>query len=156
MMHAPLSLSPPSQCVRDSTRDVNVYAVLPPPTSYFDQLNSLERKIPSHEVQVAFKWKDAFDRGSLFGGRISLTVSSLAYEKACVLFNLGAISSIIAADQNVDSEDGMQKALKRLQLASGVFSQLKTSVVGLIQTDPTPDLEPDTLSVLSGQSRHEN
>lgn len=45
-------------------------------------------------MQVAFKWKDAFDRGSLFGGRISLTVSSLAYEKVCVLFNLGAINSV--------------------------------------------------------------
>ncbi len=43
----------------------------------------------------------------------------------------------------------MQKALKKLQLAAGIFAQLKTSVVGLIQTDPTPDLEPDTLSVLS-------
>lgn len=55
----------------------------------------------------------------------------------------------VAADQNVESEDGMQKALKKLQLAAGIFAQLKTSVVGLIQTDPTPDLEPDTLSVLS-------
>jgi len=61
--------------------------------SYYDQIASLEQKIPAQEVQVPFKWKDAFDRGSIFGGRISMTVPSLAYEKACVLFNVGATSS---------------------------------------------------------------
>jgi programmed cell death 6-interacting protein len=38
--------------------------------------------------------------------------------------------------------------MKHLQLASGLFTHLKDSVVGLIQQDPTPDLEPETLGVL--------
>jgi programmed cell death 6-interacting protein len=42
----------------------------------------METKIPAHEVQIPFKWKDAFDRGSLFGGRLSLsTMSNLKMRK---------------------------------------------------------------------------
>lgn len=57
----------------------------------------------------------------------------------------------VAADQNLDSDDGLQKALKKLQLAAGIFLHLKESVVGAIQQDPTPDLDPETLGVLAGE-----
>lgn len=41
--------------------------------SYYDQLCELEAKIPAGELQVAFKWRDAFDKGSIFGGKMSLS-----------------------------------------------------------------------------------
>jgi len=116
---------------------------------YYDQLVALEQKIPTSEIQVAFKWKDAFDKGTIFGGRISLTVASLGYEKACILFNIAALSTQIAETQNMDSEEGLQKANKKLQSAAGIFLQLKEGVMGAIEQEPTPDLEPEALSVLS-------
>ncbi|KAG5675004.1 hypothetical protein PVAND_004944 [Polypedilum vanderplanki] len=115
---------------------------------YYDQLNALEVKIPVHEFQVPFKYKDAFDKGSLFGGRASLTLSSLAYEKVCVLFNIAALQSAIAANQCFDSDDGLKTAAKLFQQAAGIFSHLKSAAPALGQ-EPTPDLSPDTLHVLS-------
>lgn len=116
---------------------------------YHDQLVCLEQKIPASEIQIPFKWKDAFDRGSIFGGRISLTVSSLAYEKVCILFNYAALCTQIAECQNLDHEEGLQKANKKLQAAAGIFTLLKDRVVAAVEQEPTPDLEPETLSVIS-------
>jgi len=116
---------------------------------YYDQLHSLEHKIPTQELQIPFKWKDAFDRGSIFGGRISLTVPSIAYEKVCILFNYAALATQISEAQNLDSEEGLKTANKKLQVAAGIFSALKDRVVGAIEQEPTPDLDPETLSVLS-------
>ncbi|XP_049821414.1 programmed cell death 6-interacting protein isoform X2 [Aethina tumida] len=116
---------------------------------YYDQIVALESKIPAQELQVPFKWKDAFDKGSIFGSRISLTVSSLSYEKVCVLFNIAALQSAVAAQQSIENDDGLKLAVKLLQLSSGIFQHLKNHVMLLIQQDPTPDLNPDTLGALS-------
>ncbi|CAG9798578.1 unnamed protein product [Chironomus riparius] len=116
--------------------------------AYYDQLNALEVKIPIHEFQVPFKYKDAFDKGSIFGGKASLTLSSLAFEKVCVLFNIAALQSSIAASQCFDSDEGLKTAAKLFQQSAGIFSHLKSAAPALGQ-EPTPDLSPDTLHVLS-------
>lgn len=116
---------------------------------YYDQLSALEGKIPAQELQVPFKWKDAFDRGNIFGHKASLTISSLSFEKVCVLFNIAALQSAVAAAQSTESDDGLKLAAKLLQQAAGIFNHLKSTVMLSIQQDPTPDLNPDTLGALS-------
>ncbi|KAK6631602.1 hypothetical protein RUM44_006131 [Polyplax serrata] len=117
--------------------------------SYYDQLVLLESKVPAHEVQIPFKWKDAFDKGSIFGTKIGLTICSLSYERVCVLYNIAALQSAVAASQLLDSDDALKLAAKLFQQAAGIFSHLKAAVVVAIHTEPTPDLNIDTLNALS-------
>ncbi|KAL1491587.1 hypothetical protein ABEB36_012162 [Hypothenemus hampei] len=116
---------------------------------YYDQLVALEGKIPPQELQVPFKWKDAFDRGNIFGHKASLTIPNLSYEKVCVLFNIAALQSSVAGAQSTENDDGLKLAAKLLQQAAGIFSHLKSTIMLSIQQDPTPDLNPDTLGALS-------
>ncbi|XP_052739941.1 programmed cell death 6-interacting protein [Bicyclus anynana] len=117
--------------------------------SYYDQLASLESKIPPQEVQIPFKWKDAFDKGSLFGGRMSLTISSLAYERMCILFNMAAMQSTIAAQQPLDTEDSLKLAAKLFQQAAGILNYMKGNIMMAVHQETTPDLNPDTLNALA-------
>lgn len=116
---------------------------------YYDQLVVLENKLPAQEVQIPFKWKDAFDKGSIFGAKIRLTISSLAYERVCVLFNIAALQSAVAASQSLDNDEGLKLAAKLFQQAAGIFAHLKATVMVAIHQEPTPDLNPDTLHALS-------
>uniref|UniRef100_A0A8C3YAY6 Programmed cell death 6-interacting protein n=1 Tax=Catharus ustulatus TaxID=91951 RepID=A0A8C3YAY6_CATUS len=118
---------------------------------YYDQLCSVEPKFPFSENQVCvtFTWKDAFDKGSLFGGSAKLALASLGYEKTCVLFNCGALASQIAAEQNLDSDEGLKAAAKHYQFASGAFQHIKDTVLSALNREPTVDISPDTVGTLS-------
>ncbi|XP_050432887.1 programmed cell death 6-interacting protein [Adelges cooleyi] len=119
--------------------------------SYYDQISALEAKVPPSEVQIPFKWKDAFNKMTSFfaNGKVNLTMSSIAYERICVLFNIAAQQSAIAATQNFENDEGLKLAAKYLQQSAGIFNCLKTTVMSVIQQDPTPDLNPDMLAMLS-------
>ncbi|XP_069070966.1 programmed cell death 6-interacting protein isoform X1 [Pleurodeles waltl] len=118
---------------------------------YYDQLCSIEPKFPFTESQLCltFTWKDAFDKGSLFGGSVKLGLPSLGYEKSCVLFNIGALASQIASEQNLDNDEGLKAAAKFYQLASGAFAHIKDTVLSALSREPTVDISPDTVGTLS-------
>lgn len=91
---------------------------------YYDQICSIEPKFPFSENQICltFTWKDAFDKGSLFGGSVKLALASLGYEKSCVLFNCAALASQIAAEQNLDNDEGLKTAAKQYQVCRKAVS----------------------------------
>eukprot|EP00062_Callorhinchus_milii_P012967 gi/632960571/ref/XP_007896273.1/ PREDICTED: programmed cell death 6-interacting protein isoform X2 [Callorhinchus milii] len=118
---------------------------------YYDQLCAIEPKFPFSENQICitFTWKDAFDKGSLFGGSVKLALCSLGYEKSCVLFNAGALASQIAAEQNLENDEGLKAAAKYYQFSSGAFQQIKDTVLSALNREPTMDISPDTVGTLS-------
>lgn len=116
---------------------------------YYDQLTAIEAKLPisENQIRLPFKWQDAFDKGSLFG-RGSLTLSSGLYEKLCVLFNVGACCSDIAANVQLDTEEGLKTAAKLYQQAAGCFSYIRDNSLTATRSDCTLDFYPDALSLL--------
>lgn len=73
----------------------------------------------------------------------------MAYEKECVLFNIAALQSAVSASQSLDSDESLKLAIKLLQQSAGIFAHLKSVTPFAIPQEPTPDLNPETLQVLS-------
>ncbi|XP_076985979.1 programmed cell death 6-interacting protein isoform X3 [Tamandua tetradactyla] len=76
-------------------------------------------------------------------------LASLGYEKSCVLFNCAALASQIAAEQNLDNDEGLKVAAKHYQFASGAFLHIKETVLSALSREPTVDISPDTVGTLS-------
>ncbi|GMR41476.1 hypothetical protein PMAYCL1PPCAC_11671, partial [Pristionchus mayeri] len=117
-------------------------------TRYYDQLVAIENKIIISATQnpVVFKWQDAFDKGGLFFSKASLSLSDGAFERAAVLFNVGAFMTQVAALQPLLTDEELKATAGLFQKAAGVFYKLRDSVHSLVPHDATPDLCPDTLS----------
>ena len=64
----------------------------------------------------------------------------------CCLFNLAAFQTQVAAAQ---SDTDFELSAKLLQSAASIFAYLKANVMGALQQEPTPDMNPETLGALS-------
>ncbi|KAI7851752.1 BRO1-like domain-containing protein [Circinella umbellata] len=107
---------------------------------YFGQLELLDLRFPVDErnVKVLFNWYDAFD------GR-AIAQYSLAYEKASVLFNIGATLSSIAASQNRAEAEGRKKTFNFFQASAGIFQYINDNFLHA----PSQDLSRETVKMLT-------
>lgn len=82
---------------------------------YFGQLELIDLRLPINEtgVKIKFTWTDAYDKTSVN------TQSSLAFEKASILFNLGSILSEIASLLFIKGE--FKQSFTYFQYSSGVY-----------------------------------
>lgn len=122
---------------------------------YYDQLKVFSEKCPIDDVPINFKWKDSFEKASysfISTGSTSQIIQSLAYERVCVLFNIAACYSDVAAsllNENIHNEHSLQIGAKNFQIAAGIFSQLKSEVPGALGSRCTHvDMNSNTLNVL--------
>ncbi|KAK2887378.1 hypothetical protein QQF64_013494 [Cirrhinus molitorella] len=88
---------------------------------YCGQLHFLQSRVPmatGQEAAVPVTWIDAFS------GR-NITHEDINYEQACVLFNLGALHSLLGAMDNRISEEGMKVSCTHFQCSAGAFAHLR-------------------------------
>ncbi|XP_020248980.1 ALG-2 interacting protein X [Asparagus officinalis] len=87
--------------------------------SYFKALTLIEPRFPTVASSLSFTWYDAFKPNK------KATLSSIQFEKAAILFNLGAVYSQIALSADRGKGEGIKVACNAFQAAAGAFGLLK-------------------------------
>lgn len=113
---------------------------------YYAILSTLESRFPiakgAGNVEVAFKWYDAFQ------SKKAAEQYNIHFEKAAVLFNLGAISSQIGLQADRSTEDGIKEAAKRFQDAAGYYALLKDRDALKVDTPRPVDVTSECAAML--------
>ncbi|KAI9296035.1 BRO1-domain-containing protein, partial [Neoconidiobolus thromboides FSU 785] len=106
---------------------------------YFGQLDLLELRfqVDENNVKINFPWNDAFTQKKI-------SQHSLAYEKACVIFNIAALLSNIASSQNRFEVQGLKTAYHNFQLSAGIFTYINENFLHA----PSSDLNREIIKVL--------
>ncbi|PPR00900.1 hypothetical protein CVT24_000385 [Panaeolus cyanescens] len=105
---------------------------------YNAQLVSVLTKLPS-DIQLAFSYTSSFNPSGGF-----VTLNSIVFERAAVLFNLAALYSQLAGVQDRSSAEGITRAASNYQYAAGTLSFLHSSVLpGLVLTPEDEDVPLD-------------
>lgn len=107
---------------------------------YYGQLELLELRFPIDEdhIRISFNWYDAFTESPI-------SQYSLAYEKACVLFNIASILSFTAINQMRTEIDGMKKAYHAFQACTGLLNFINDNFLHA----PSTDLSREVIRALS-------
>ena len=108
---------------------------------YYSQLHLLQNrfKIESGDKgPFNFSWSDAYAGNSY-------TLPDFDYELAAVLYNLGALHSILGATEKRDSSESMKVACTHFQCAAWAFHTLPDRYPKVY----TPDISPELMAVMS-------
>ncbi|KAF8638258.1 hypothetical protein AX17_002280 [Amanita inopinata Kibby_2008] len=107
---------------------------------YHAQLSSILSKLPT-DIQLDIAYAPAFSPAN-----IPITLRSLAFERAAVLFNLAALYSQLATSEDRACIDGIKRATTNYQLAAGTVSYLLSSAVPKLVLPPDEEEAPIDLS----------
>lgn len=124
------------QAVRTPVRSTAGVALL---FKYYNQLYFIERRFfpPDRSLGVYFEWFD-----SLTG--VPSCQRTVAFEKACVLFNMAGIYTQIGAKQERNTASGLDGAVDALLRAAGTLRYIHENFTNA----PSVDLAAETLDVL--------
>ncbi|KAL1513277.1 hypothetical protein ABEB36_002703 [Hypothenemus hampei] len=124
------------QAMRTPLRDATGIGLL---FRYYNQLYYVERRFfpPDRSLGIYFEWFD-----SLTG--VPSCQRTVAFEKACVLFNMGAIYTQIGAKQDRSTAKGLDMAVDNFLRAAGTFKYIHENFTNA----PSMDLGPEILEML--------
>ncbi|KAM5124999.1 tyrosine-protein phosphatase non-receptor type 23-like, partial [Mantella aurantiaca] len=88
----------------------------------------------------------------IFSGK-SVTHADIKYEQACVLYNLGALHSMLGAMDKRVSEEGMKISCTHFQCAAGAFSYLRDHFSHSYSVDMSHQILNLNINLMLGQSQ---
>lgn len=117
--------------------------------AYHAQLVFILAKLPS-DINLEFSYANAFAPNP---SSLPVTLRSITFERASVLFNIAALYSQLAASEDRSSQDGLKRASACYQNAAGVLAFLSESALPklgpFVDSENTPsDLNEDFVKSL--------
>ncbi|XP_053116224.1 tyrosine-protein phosphatase non-receptor type 23 isoform X2 [Hemicordylus capensis] len=116
---------------------------------YFGQLHYLQSRIPmgaEHEAAVPITWTE------IFSGK-TVTHEDIKYEQACILYNLGALHSMLGAMDKRVSEEGMKVSCTHFQCAAGAFTYLRDHFPHSYSVDMSHQILNLNINLMLGQAQ---
>uniref|UniRef100_A0A665T5J0 Tyrosine-protein phosphatase non-receptor type 23 n=1 Tax=Echeneis naucrates TaxID=173247 RepID=A0A665T5J0_ECHNA len=116
---------------------------------YFGQLHYLQSRVPmgvSQEAAVPISWTE------IFSGK-TVTHDDISYEQACILYNLGALHSMLGAMDNRVSEEGMKVSCTHFQCSAGAFSYLRDHFSHNFSVDMSHQILNLNINLMLGQAQ---
>jgi tyrosine-protein phosphatase non-receptor type 23 len=110
---------------------------------YFGQLELLELRFP--EIRVNFPWRDAFTTKLT-------TQTSIAFEKASIIFQIAATHSAIAAQQSRSDPEGLKRAFYYLRSCSGMLQYINDNFLHAPSTDLSREVIQFLVAVVQAQA----
>ncbi|KAK7460949.1 bck1-like resistance to osmotic shock [Stygiomarasmius scandens] len=110
---------------------------------YFGQLELLELRFS--EIRVHFPWRDAFTNKLI-------TQTSIAYEKASILFQIAATHSAIASSQSRSDPEGIKRAFYFFRTCAGMLTYINENFLHAPSTDLSREVVKFLVSVILAQA----
>ncbi|KAI9848854.1 MAG: bck1-like resistance to osmotic shock [Sclerophora amabilis] len=115
---------------------------------YYGQLELLDLRFPVDEnhIKISFTWFDAFTHKPT-------AQYSLAYEKASIIFNISAVLSCHAANQNRSEDTGLKTAYHSFQASAGMFTYINENFLHAPSTDLSRETVKTLISIMLAQGQ---
>ncbi|XP_053456473.1 tyrosine-protein phosphatase non-receptor type 23 isoform X1 [Nycticebus coucang] len=116
---------------------------------YLGQLHYLQSRVPmgsGQEAAIPVTWTE------IFSGK-SVAHEDIKYEQACILYNLGALHSMLGAMDKRVSEEGMKVSCTHFQCAAGAFTYLREHFPQAYSVDMSRQILTLNVNLMLGQAQ---